>query len=126
MLYLSLPRGLEPAMWTYMLGLLFLGSTAAAADFTGFHVFQAMPENEQGKQLLKEMNNYYPEDVVDFWSYTTENNVEFLVDGKLCEEVRQLLRNANITYKVMTDNYQENIDQERREILAAEADCTFS
>ena len=45
-------------------------------------MIQAKPENDRDRELLKEMDEFYPEDVVDFWSDPKEDTVEFLVQGK--------------------------------------------
>ena len=58
-------------------------------------MIQAKPENDRGRELLKEMDEFYPEDVVDFWSDPKEDTVEFLVRGRfvlfVCFNRRQIL-----------------------------------
>ena len=36
-------------------------------DFSGFKLFQVKPKNDQDRELLGRMDDFYPEDVVDFW-----------------------------------------------------------
>ena len=39
----------------------------ATGDFTGFKLFQARPETDRHKELLNQMDENLPEDLVDFW-----------------------------------------------------------
>ena len=74
-------------MLTSSKSLLILGSCllglALAQDeqSSGYKLIQAKPENDRDRELLKEMDEFYPEDVVDFWSDPKEDTVEFLVQG---------------------------------------------
>ena len=75
-------------MLTSSKSLLILGSfligLALAQDEqnSGYKLIQAKPENDRDRELLKEMDKFYPEDVVDFWSDPKEDTVEFLVQGR--------------------------------------------
>ena len=74
-------------MFTSSKSLLILGSCllglALAQDEqnSGYKLIQAKPKNDRDRELLKEMDEFYPEDVVDFWSDPKEDTVEFLVQG---------------------------------------------
>ena len=75
-------------MLTSSKSLLILGSCllglALAQDEqnSGYKLIQAKPKNDRDRELLKEMDEFYPEDVVDFWSDPKEDTVEFLVQGR--------------------------------------------
>ena len=75
-------------MWTSSKFLLILGSCllglalAQNEQNSGYKLIQAKPENDRDREVLKEMDEFYPEDVVDFWSDPKEDTVEFLVQGR--------------------------------------------
>ena len=75
-------------MFTSSKPLLILGSCllglALAQDEqnSGYKLIQAKPKNDRDREVLKEMDEFYPEDVVDFWSDPKEDTVEFLVQGR--------------------------------------------
>ena len=75
-------------MLTSSKSLLILGSCllglALAQDEqnSGYKLIQAKPKNDRDRELLEEMDEFYPEDVVDFWSDPKEDTVEFLVQGR--------------------------------------------
>ena len=76
-------------MLTSSKSLLILGSClvglvlAQDEQNSGYKLIQAKPENDKDRELLKEMDEFYPEDVVDFWSDPKKDTVEFLVQGRL-------------------------------------------
>ena len=75
-------------MLTSSKSLLILGSCllglalAQDEENSGYKLIQAKPKNDRDRELLKEMDEFYPEDVVDFWSDPKEDTVEFLVQGR--------------------------------------------
>ena len=75
-------------MLTSSKSLLILGSClvglvlAQDEQNSGYKLIQAKPENDRDREILKEMDDFYPEDVVDFWSDPKEDTVEFLVQGR--------------------------------------------
>ncbi len=38
--------------------------------FSGFKLFQARPESDRHREILTQMDENLPEDVIDFWSNT--------------------------------------------------------
>ena len=94
-------------------------------DFTGFKLFQVKPKNDQDRELLGRMDDFYPEDVVDFWRDPKEDIVEFLVHGDLAEDLTLVLEEANITSRIKIDDFQMVVDEERRKIADAEGEYNF-
>jgi len=92
---------------------------------SGYKLIQAKPENERDRELLKEMDEFYPEDVVDFWSDPKEDTVEFLVQGVLVKDVCEFLEKENVTYRIKVDNIQKSVDEEMRHIEDDEGEFTF-
>ena len=52
------------------------------------------------------MDQFYPEDVVDFWRDPNEDTVEFLVHGDAAEDLSDWLKQNNITYRIKIDDFQ--------------------
>ena len=104
-----------------------LGLTLAEGpdDFSGFKLFQVKPKNDQDRELLGRMNDFYPEDVVDFWRDPKEDIVEFLVHGDLAKDLTLVLDKANITSRIKIDDFQMVVDEEKREIADAEGKYSF-
>ena len=73
------------------------------------------------------MDDYYPEDVIDFWSYPQEKSetVEFLVHTELVPEINALLEKDNVTYRVKFDDFQMIVEQQMRDIKDTELDFDF-
>ena len=71
------------------------------------------------------MDEFYPEDVVDFWRDPKEDTVEFLVHGDVAEEISPVLKNENVTFRIKIDDFQMVIDEEERKIADAEDEFNF-
>merc|ERR1712106_626337 len=56
-------------------------------NFSGHKLFQTRPKNDKDRELLDTMDQFYPEDVVDFWRDPNEDTVEFLVHGDAAEDL---------------------------------------
>ena len=52
------------------------------------------------------MDQFYPEDIVDFWGDPNEDTVEFLVHGDAAEEISAWLNQENITSRIKIDDFQ--------------------
>ena len=75
-------------------------------NFSGYKLFQTKPKTEKDRQLLDEMDQFYPEDVVDFWRDPKEDTVEFLVHGEASEDLSTWLQQENITFRIKIDDFQ--------------------
>ena len=62
--------------------------------------------NDKDRELLDQMDQFYPEDVVDFWRDPKEDTVEFLVRGDLAEDLSAVLEQENITFRIKIDDFQ--------------------
>lgn len=71
------------------------------------------------------MDEYFPEDVVDFWSNPNEETVEFLVKSELVEQIGELLGTQNVTYRIKVDDFQVVVDEQFRHIRDAEGEFAF-
>ena len=66
------------------------------------------------------MDEFYPEDVVDFWTDIRSETVEFLVQVNITDDLIDLLEQENVTYRVKIDDFQRVVDDEMRNIEYAE------
>ena len=81
-------------------------------NFSGYKLFQTKPKTEKDRQLLDEMDQFYPEDVVDFWRDPKEDTVEFLVHGEASEDLSTWLQQENITFRIKIDDFQRYSNSE--------------
>ncbi len=103
-----------------------LGLTwSSGHEFSGFKLFQAKPTSEEHRKLLIDMDEYFPEDLVDFWSDPNVDTVEFLVKVDLAENVENLLKSQNISYRIKVDDFQVVVDEQMRHIRDAEGEFSF-
>ena len=85
-------------------------------NFSGYKLFQTKPKTEKDRQLLDEMDQFYPEDVVDFWRDPKEDTVEFLVHGEASEDLSTWLKQENITFRIKIDDFQRYSNSECNEM----------
>merc|ERR1719215_591585 len=102
-----------------------IGTSLGVGDFTGFKLFQAKPQSDKNREFLNQIDEFYPEDVVDFWSNPNSETVEFLVKRELTEELGLLLENQNVSYRVKLDDFQMVVDEQMRHIRDAEGEFSF-
>ena len=114
------------AITTVVLFLL-LASIEAKTDFSGYKLYQAKPASDEQKELLTQMDEYYPEDLVDFWSYPYDEKetVEFLVHGNLTSEIDGILDQHNVTFRVKFEDFQMIIDEQMRHVRDTQLEFDF-
>ena len=71
------------------------------------------------------MDENLPEDVVDFWSNSNEETVEFLVNASLIEKVSELLSKENLPFRIKIENFQMIVEEQMRHIRDAEGEFKF-
>lgn len=98
---------------------------AQDSNSLGFQLFQVKPRNDMDRELLKEMDEFYPEDAVDFWSHPKDETVEFLVQGELVEDLCSFLTKKNITYRIKNNNVQKSVDEQMKQVVDEEDEFTF-
>ena len=106
---------------------LVLASIEAKTDFSGYKLYQAKPASDEQKELLTQMDEYYPEDLVDFWSYPYDEKetVEFLVHGNLTSEIDGILDQHNVTFRVKFEDFQMIIDEQMRHVRDTQLEFDF-
>ena len=106
---------------------LFLAQLEVNADFSGYKLYQAKPALEEDRELLTKMDDYYPEDLVDFWSYPYDEKetVEFLVHANLTGEIDEILDAHNVSYRVKFQDFQMIIEEQMRHIKDTQLEFDF-
>jgi len=106
---------------------LFLAQLEVNADFSGYKLYQAKPALEEDRELLTQMDDYYPEDLVDFWSYPYDEKetVEFLVHANLTGEIDEILDAHNVSYRVKFQDFQMIIEEQMRHIKDTQLEFDF-
>ena len=110
---------------TYLALCLFVGQNLAHKDFSNFKLLEAKPTEEKHRQLLNYMDEYFPEDYVDFWNSPNEPFVEYLVRNDVLEDIEKIAKQGNLTYRIKIDNFQVAVEDQMRQIRDAEGDLSF-
>lgn len=81
---------------------------------------------EKHRELLQQLDEFLPEDVVDFWSNPSyQETVEFLVKSETVDEIRNLMEKEELPYRIKIDDFQVIVDEQMRHIRDAEGEFQF-
>jgi len=83
----------------------------------------ASPETERHYEILKQLDDNLPEDVIDFWSHHGET--QFLVNASLVEQITDILTNESLPYEVLVDDFQTVVDDEMKQIQDSSENFKF-
>ena len=75
-------------------------------NFSGYKLFQTEPKNNEDIILLNQINELYPEDMVNFWSDFKQDTVEILVHRDMARNMSNVLKQENITYRITINDFQ--------------------
>jgi len=103
-------------------------SAAAAKDFSGYSLVEAIPNTNENVELLRYLDANMNEDAMDFWSdpTTMDKPVEILIHPELDTPSKQLFQQRNISLNVISNNFTEMIEEEKLELAIEEENFIWS